>query len=549
MFKRVIVLLAAAFFAAKAPAGCGNQDKAAPTPAPAPTAAAKPAKLDPYVPGWTLDTSPVTLTWFLDANWYARTWGESAVSKYVTEKTGEKIEFVVPSGDPNEAITLMMASNETMPDIMSVGFWEGNYKKLQESGYVYALNELADKYDPHFYQAVAPELLNWNRLDDGNVYVLPNEAYTEKGMKETGATNANQTFLVRKDLYADLGSPDMRTPTGFLGALQRLHDEFPVYKKEPITPFYAQAAGPNGCYGLEEFLMNFLAIPYEKDGKIYDRYTDGEYIKWLKTLREGVADGIITLEFFVDTGGQFDEKANNARYFCMLNEWTGMAAPNTFLYGNNPEAVYIAVDGPSNAALEPAKLFPGSMTGWLPVMISKDCAKPDRAIRFVTHWASVEGQHDVFLGRKGETWDVIDGKDQILPDVLDMLNTDLNEFETVYGATDTYWMLRDPCVVAQWRPAKIEPVAQNEKWANEHADYSGGMYKLLDPPADAEEGIINSQILSEWGTTLPALLNAATEAEFDTLWKAFVANRSANGFDRLQAYRQNELDKFKAKLG
>lgn len=499
-------------------------------------------------PGWKGDTSPVTLTWWLDANWYARTWGESTVSQYITEKTGVSIEFVVPSGDPNEALTLMMVGGGELPDILSVGFWETNYKKLQEEGFVYALDDLAEQYDPYFFKAVDPALLNWNRLEDGNVYVLPNEAYTQKGMEETGATNANQTFLVRKDLYEDMGSPDMRTPEGFIAALQLLQDEYSTYKDQEIIPFYAQAASANGCYGLEEFLQNLLAIPYEVDGKIYDRYTDAEYIRWLKAIREAVSKGLITMDFYVDTADQVNEKYNNASYFCMLSEWTAMAAANTFLYNNNPDAVYIAVDGPSNSNLDPAAIFPGSMTGWLPVMISKDCSDPERAIKFLTYWASEEGQKDFFLGEKGVTWDTIDGKDQILPEILEILNTDPDKFENEIGATDTYWMLRDPCMVAQWRPEKIEPIAQNQEWANAHADYSGGMYKLLTPEADSEEGIINAQITSAWGQTLPMLINAQTEEEFDALWNDFIEQRESLGFDKLEAFRQMKLEEFKVKL-
>ncbi|MGO4370060.1 hypothetical protein AB4Z21_04540, partial [Paenibacillus sp. MCAF20] len=41
------------------------------------------AALDPNVPAWQLDTSPVDLTWFVGANWYGHTWGESLTSKYV----------------------------------------------------------------------------------------------------------------------------------------------------------------------------------------------------------------------------------------------------------------------------------------------------------------------------------------------------------------------------------------------------------------------------------------------------------------------------------
>ncbi|MFD2877347.1 hypothetical protein ACFTAO_17130 [Paenibacillus rhizoplanae] len=52
-------------------------------------------------------------------------------------------------------------------------------------------------------------------------------------------TAANQTFLVRKDLYEEMGEPDLSTPEGFLGALQLLKDKYPEYKGQPISPFFS----------------------------------------------------------------------------------------------------------------------------------------------------------------------------------------------------------------------------------------------------------------------------------------------------------------------
>lgn len=72
-----------------------------PTAAPQAEASAEPqteTKLNAEEPAWKLDTSPVDLTWFVGANWYAHTWGESLASKYVTEKTGVNVKLEVPSG-------------------------------------------------------------------------------------------------------------------------------------------------------------------------------------------------------------------------------------------------------------------------------------------------------------------------------------------------------------------------------------------------------------------------------------------------------------------
>lgn len=71
-------------------AACSNSANSENNPTPQPTDSTQPpqseAKLNPDDPAWKLDTSPVDLTWFVGANWYAHTWGDSLTSKYVTEK-------------------------------------------------------------------------------------------------------------------------------------------------------------------------------------------------------------------------------------------------------------------------------------------------------------------------------------------------------------------------------------------------------------------------------------------------------------------------------
>lgn len=301
-----------------------------PTAAPQAEASPEPqteTKLNAEEPAWKLDTSPVDLTWFVGANWYAHTWGESLASKYVTEKTGVNVKLEVPSGEANEQVTLMMTSGK-LPDLISMGSWETAVKKLWEGDHVYALNELADKYDPYFFKVAGDGTLKWYRQENGNTYGVPNDSYSPNLMHETGMTAANQTFLVRNDLYEEMGKPDLSTPEGFLGALQLLKDKYPEYKGQPISPFFAQGNVP---YGMTEYLQNLLAVPHEKDGKVYDRITDPDYITWLKTFRTAYERGLINVDFLVDSDTQVEEKTNNARYFMMIREWTGMSAVNPML--------------------------------------------------------------------------------------------------------------------------------------------------------------------------------------------------------------------------
>lgn len=502
-------------------------------------------KLNPDEPAWKLDTSPTDLTWFVGANWYAHSWGESLNSKYITEKTGVNVKIEVPSGEANEQVTLMMTSGQ-LPDLISIGSWETAVKKLWEGDHVFALNELADKYDPYFFKVAGDGTLKWYRQANGNTYGIPNDSYSPNLMHETGMTAANQTFLVRKDLYEEMGKPDLSTPEGFLGALQMLKDKYSTYKGQPMSPFFAQGNVP---YGMTEYLHNLLAIPHEKDGKVYDRMTDPDYITWLKTFRTAYERGLINVDFLVDSDTQVEEKTNNARYFMMIREWTGMTAVNPMLASSaNPDSYYIAVDGPQNSKGDSAKLFPGNMDGWMVTMVSKSTKHPERAIRFLTYLASEEGQRDLFLGKEGETWETVGGKPQLKPDIASLIEKDIEKLEKEYGVLDTYWMMRNPVIVNQWRPEKAPVIKQMEDFANAQADIDSGIYKGLDPMGDSEAAVAWSRISQNWQEVLPELITAKDEAAFDSIFKSFLERRDSYGFQKVMEFRQTELDARKAKM-
>ncbi|WP_405156868.1 extracellular solute-binding protein [Paenibacillus sp. FSL K6-0108] len=502
-------------------------------------------KPNPDEPAWKLDNTPVDLTWFVGANWYGHTWGESMTSKIVTEKTGVNIKFEVPSGEASEQIALMMTSGK-LPDLITIGSWESAMNKLLEGGQVYALNELADQYDPYFFKVAGDGTLRWYRQENGNTYGIPNDSYSPGLMKATGLTAANQTFLVRKDLYEAMGRPDLSTPDGFLNALQLLKDQYSVYKGQLISPFFAQG---NVAYGMTEYLQNLLAIPHEKNGKFNDRMTDSDYITWLKTFRTAYERGLINVDFLVDSNAQVEEKTSNARYFMMIREWTGMAAINPILAaGAYPNSYYIAVDGPQNSHGDCARLFPGNMDGWMVTMISKSTKNPERAIRFLTYLASEEGQRDVFLGKEGETWAVRDGKPQLTAEMVQLLDTDRERLEKEYGIMDTYWMLRNPAFVNQWRPEKAPSVKQMEEFANKQADMDSGIYKGIDPVGDSDIALSWSRISQNWEEVLPELITAKDEAAFDKIFENFLARRVNYGFNQVMEYRQTELEARKAKM-
>jgi putative aldouronate transport system substrate-binding protein len=499
-------------------------------------------------PGWKEDISPITLDWYMNFSWFPTKWGVDPTSKYITKKTGVSVNYIVPAGNENEKLNTMLASGK-LPDLLTLGWWEDGAKKMIEGEMVLPLNELAEKYDPYLIKVGDAQKLAWYTQENGNVYGYPNASSSPKDFETyKDKKPSNQTFLVRKDMYEAIGSPDMRTPEGFLNALKAAKEKFGTVDGQPLIPLGFNEFGDVGNTSLEGYIQNFLSIPMGKDGKIYDRTTDPEYIRWLKTFREANEMGLLAKDVFIDKRAQMEEKIAQGRYFAMIYQRSDMAAQEQALFAKDPNSIYIAVDGPANTNLDAPKLAGDGLAGWTITLISKDCKDPKRAIRFLSYLISDEGQKDMFLGEKGVTYDTIDGKDQFKPEVLALLNKDRAAFDKQYGASHTHWMLMDTNKMLEWAPPTAEPMKQLEDWTKGKT-ISYAVFDGISPTGDSDEGIAATSIAQLWGKALPKLLMSKSDVEFDKVFNEFIEKRKAAGFDKVLEYQQNEYEKNKKKLG
>lgn len=499
--------------------------------------------------GWkkyAAEQNPVTLNWYINYSWFPMDWGKNMVSKQITKDTGVNINFVTPAGNQEETINALVAS-DSLPDIVTLGWWEPQINDMIKNKMVYALNELADQYDPYFYEVTDPTVVNWYSDENGDIYGYPNSAYTPEAVETHSNIGSNQTFLVRKDIYEAIGSPDMTTQEGFEAAVKKAVEMFPEVDGKPLIPIGSHIFEENGCNSFDNFLMNFLAVPYEKDGKLYDRHTDPEYLSWLKFFRKLGEEGYLSSDIFVDQRTQMNEKVAEGRYFCMLYQRTDIADQESTLYEKNPDSIYIAVDGPKNSKGDDYVLPTNAINGWTLTLISKNCKHPDRAIAFLDYMMSEEGQKMISLGVEGEMYDWVDGKAVLKDEVKKLLTTDRKKYDEVYGADDAYWMLQNNVMQLDWMPEKQYPLNQMEEWTYPYTRYLGE-YEVTKQD-DSEMSRINSRIDKLWGKTLPRLLLAKSDEEFDQLFETFVEEREILGYSQLVKEHQKTMEENKKRLG
>lgn len=488
----------------------------------------------------------VTFDWYINYSWFTTPWGENAVSKKITADTGVSVRFITPKGNEKEKFDAMISA-DSLPDLVTLGWWEPQVDMMIDKGMVYALNELADTYDAYFWETAEEAVCSWYTKEDGNFYCYPNSVYQPADYEIYDTIGSNQTFLVRKDIYEALGRPDMTTPEGFQAAVRAAAEQFPLIDGRELIPIGAHVFDTMGCASFDQYLQNFLAVPYEKDGQYYDRDTDPEYIRWLKAFRELGAEGYLKEDIFIDKRTQMEEKMEQGRYFCMLYQRTDMENQQKSLYHKNPDSIYLAVDGPKNSRGDDPVLPSAGVNGWTVTLISKNCERPDRAIEFLTYLMSEKGQRMIYYGVEGVTYDLVDGEYVVKPEVQKLLDTDRVEYDRLYGASDTYWMLQNTAMQLAWRQQPAEYLRQLEEWTYPYTHYLG-QYELTFK-VDTEAGNNYNKIKKLWSKTLPQLLLAPSEEAFDRILDEYVASREQMGYQTVVEEAQRQIADAKQKLG
>ena len=154
--------------------------------------------LNPNIPGYTLDKSPITLDWYIDFNWFKTKWGQDMVSKQITKDTGITINFIAPAGDPNAKLNTMIAGGE-LPDLITMPWYYSQINDMIDGKLIYPLDELAKSYDPYYFKVAKKQSLGWYTKKDGHVYEYPNQSWTTSDVKRLkNSLTSGYIMTVRK---------------------------------------------------------------------------------------------------------------------------------------------------------------------------------------------------------------------------------------------------------------------------------------------------------------------------------------------------------------
>ena len=491
------------------------------------------SEFDPNIPGWqqTERTERVTLTWFVQADWWDTSWGDDFITRTISELLNIDVEFI--TGE-EEALNLLFAGGD-LPDIMTI--FDSNSQAAQNAPtWALPLNELAETYDPYFFNVASEDTLAWFELEDGNTYAYANYSNTFYDY-ENDTIPSTTAFLVRRDVYEAIGEMPMGTPEEFLAALDAISEQFP----DLITL--------GGMDNLNYTLQNYLGVPIlDEAGNFNNRNLDEDYLTWLRTFSEAHNRGHISDDSFANDWSIWEENLRFGNYAAMLlTGLPGMSGNLQHFMTENPGSEYIAIDGPASTVGNAPTLLQAGISGWMLNHISQD-ANAEVAIQLFTFLMSDQGQLLTFFGEEGETFEFNDDGTVAVADYIqDMRENDNEEFRRQYRFGEFMFFGHD-----RWNALNentwLEAVRQPMEWGRGRL-VPQFILENSDPDSGTQEARSLEAITTEWDRIQIELIRSSTSADFDALIAEYEAFLEANNWDAIIEVRNENIERNRERLG
>ena len=357
------------------------------------------------------------------------------VWKYIKDGVGGTINITaVPTSDFKTKFPLVMASPDTLPDLIGFQNKPATYSGFCEQGAFVALDDRLDLLPDYveFWDNV-PEDEKWLRDTrkgvDGKVYFAP--IY---GMSRS--TNI-RTWLYRKDIF---DKHNLKTPE----TMDELYDVCVKLKAlyPESYPFCVRQGFDN---------INLIGSSW-KPGFCLGVYYDFENEKWcygateeemhdmVIFLNKMLADKLIPADFFTINTATWQELVTTDKGFVMPEYQTRIDFFQNIMREKNPEFTLTAMKPPvaGEKGIPMVNKYNVDTMGYS-ICNTGDEKSIENAFRYINWMYSDAGELAVSWGKEGETYEVVDGKKKfILPNEADTARS-------LYGFTTIGTYLRiDP---------------------------------------------------------------------------------------------------------
>ncbi|ABE95008.1 type 2 periplasmic-binding domain-containing protein [Bifidobacterium breve] len=489
-------------------------------------------------PAWKLDkTKDTKLTWYVNADWWNKSWGEDLVTKQIKEDLNLDVEFI--TGD-NTKLNTFFASGD-MPDLITI-FDSSSQVAQTANKWALPLQDLAKKYDPYFTKVAQKQTLDWYKLKDGKTYGYPSYSNTSQDY-EDGTIPPTDAFIIRKDVLDAIGDVDFKTPEGFVSAMKTIKEKFP-----DLVPFGFNSFDASNS-SLDATLQNMLGVPIIKDGKFYERNLDEDYVTWLKALRQVHQDGNISDDSFADDEETLKEKVSSGKYATMLLQAFHQKGTELQTWmSSNPGKEYVAVDAMESAEGNEPTLSQTGLSGWTITYISKKTKNPAKAMQLYTYLLDDPGQYLVNFGIEGKTYTKnSDGTVSWTDEANEVRANEPEKFQKEWRIGEFVLFSHDRYKALN-KDSYVQAIRQMQDWGR---DYLKPQFEIenISPDANTPQSRSLSAINTNWSTTLVSMIRAESEKKFDELLTTYEKFEKDNGIDQINKIRDEKIAANMKRLG
>lgn len=479
---------------------------------------------------WKLDTSPVTLSAYIDFDWYALdTWGNDHVSQEITKRTGVSLD-VTKASDLTQ-LNVLLASG-SLSDII---FTSNLVQRFEDPDVSHPWDELIPQYTPEFMALIDPvEIIN-NTAADGHFYTLKTHYNNAEAWDDPRnlPSPGDAGFYYREDVMEKIGNPPLENVEDLLTIFALIKE-----KQAELGIDIIYNPHPNWSNPIGEFMGTPLAAWQDEEGNLHKHYSHPAWKEYLVFMNQLYREGYLYKEAYSARPEDFFQRNRSGKTFAASYN-SGLAGETNKIFDEQGiQGKFIPLTHALTYKGEDRFQPMDASIGWASCFISKDTKHPDRAIRYMEFLKSPEG-------------------DQLTQWGIEGMHYTLNEDNLLIRPENFNQWLPTETGIGPWYfqasglgegVATMSGIANPDPKVAEYASYGVDLLKFRKaeyarnpilyfarPDPDSDEFTIEVKLNDEWSKRWVAIIMAGSEDEAARLYDETIAYFKTVGLDQLEA--------------
>jgi putative aldouronate transport system substrate-binding protein len=468
----------------------------------------------------------VVLTCFIQHSWYPIDTFTGKIAEQITADTGMSLDLTIAVDGAQ--LGLMIASGD-LPDMI---YTDGYLNELSDASLCYDYDELIDTYDVGW--EIDP-ILRGNALitsTDGKIYYVRNHTATTGEWDDAEfAAPMTGVVSVRLDILEKFGNPKLETLADFEAILARVKAEKPCdFGHVTATGYWGIDVWRTSCG------VTYLDWTEQDDGT-YKWYMNTPKAKeWLRMLNRWTREGYIPMDCWTSNEWPaYDEGKAFSSTQCTQN-CDGEAAMKLALA--NPEWISGAIP-----PLDYKEVWISSI-GWSGTFITRNCSNPEAAINYMEYIFTPYAAQLTQMGREGIDFvkdenGVPKFSEEWLTAIKEGVHNDVFNPWLYFGGRSS---VEGPARCAAY-PTFMENFEPAYKVIRENFE-NHPWIKAATPPKDSDELNVMNKIIDATVPNQTTMIMAASDAEFEAAYQAYLDQVKQIGLDQLEAYMSQKIPEF-----